>query len=384
MPPSGDGPVTAVPAGGADPRTIATLGSHTSGQLRRLGTVAGLSEADIGTYARVLTDYLGPVAARPLSLPPPSRTFLSDDHTPVEFSLSFQSGTAPSLRVLLEPGCGADSLAQDGRVGLEAVREMARRWNFGTGPLDEVRDLFLPPDPHGPLALWLALELRPGGVPAVKVYLNPSANGAERSAATVREALHRLGHRRAFAHLPPGTGYPFVALDLGDWAEPRLKVYVRHENLTAGQAGRMTRMEAGPGPASVEGFFRTAAGLGPDVRGLAKRPGLTCHSFTDTATGRPSGFTLHIPVRDYARHDGQVLERASRALRHHGMDASALARGLAAVTERRPEHGRGLIAYLALAHQRGRAPRVTAYLSSEAYGVRPPSLDGLRIPVGVG
>ena len=36
------------------------------------------------------------------------------------------------------------------------------------------------------------------------------------------------------------------------------------------------------------------------------------------------------------------------------------------------EDGAGLIAYLALVHERGRPPRVTAYLSSEAYGVRPP------------
>ncbi|MDT0609229.1 tryptophan dimethylallyltransferase family protein [Streptomyces lancefieldiae] len=364
-------------------RDAATLGALTSGQLRRLGTVAGLSEADVETYADVLTDSLGAVAGRSLHLPPPTRTFLSDDHTPVEFSLSFQPDAAPALRVLLEPGCGADSLAHNGRAGLEVIRAMARRWHFTTGPLERLQDLFLPTAPHGPLALWCALELRPGGVPAVKVYLNPAANGAERSAATVREALHRLGHRRAFAGLPQGSGYPFLALDLGDWEQPRAKVYVRHDNLTAGQAGRLSRMDRGPGPAAVEGFFRTAAGVGPDVTGLSRRPGLSCHSFTDTGSARPSGFTLHIPVRDYARHDGEALARATSVLRHHGMDASVLVRALAAVTERRPEDGVGLIAYLALAHQRGRAPRVTVYLSSEAYAVRPPVVEASRHAVAV-
>ncbi|MEJ1200293.1 MULTISPECIES: tryptophan dimethylallyltransferase family protein [unclassified Streptomyces] len=364
-------------------RGTQTLGAFTGGQLRRLGAVVGLSEADVETYARVLTDSLGPVAERPLSLPPPSRTFLSDDHTPVEFSLSFQPDAAPALRVLLDPGCGADSLARGGRVGLEAIRAMARRWHFTTGPLDDLEDLFLPPAPQGALALWCALELRPGGVPKVKVYLNPAANGAERSAGTVREALHRLGHRQAFANLPQGSGYPFLALDLGDWAEPRAKVYVRHEDLTAGQAGRLSRMSPGPGPAAIEGFFRTAAGLGPDVTGLSRRPGLSCHSFTDTAAARPSGFTLHIPVRDYAGHDGETLARAASVLRHHGMDASVPARALAALTDRRPEDGVGLIAYLALAHQQDRPPRVTAYLSSEAYAVRPPAVESVRHPVAV-
>ncbi|AQS72404.1 tryptophan dimethylallyltransferase family protein [Streptomyces pactum] len=367
----------------AGPRGTATLGAFTSGQLRRLGAVAGLCAADAETYAHVLADALGPVAGRPLNQPPPSRTFLSDDHTPVEFSLSFQMDEAPVLRVLLEPGCGADSLAQGGRVGLEVIRAMARRWNFTTGPLDELRDLFLPPDPQGPLALWCALELRPGGVPKVKVYLNPAANGAERSAGTVREALHRLGHRHAFDGLPQGSGYPFLALDLGDWEEPRAKVYVRHDGLTAGQAGRLCRMTPGPGPAAIEGFHRSAAGLGPGLTRLSGRPGLSCHSFTDTTTARPSGFTLHIPVRDYARHDGEALTRAAGVLRHHGMDASVLVRALAAVTDRRPEDGVGLIAYLALAHQQDRPPRVTAYLSSEAYAVRPPAVADDRRPVAV-
>jgi DMATS type aromatic prenyltransferase len=374
--------VTAAPRG-AGPRGTPTLGSLTGGQLRRLGAVAGLSGTDVETYAQVLTDSLGPVAERPLSLPPPTRTFLSDDHTPVEFSLSFRPDAEPSVRVLLEPGCGADSLARNGRVGLEAIRKMARRWHFTTDALDALQDLFVPPAPQGPLALWCALELRPGGVPKVKVYLNPAAGGAERSAATVREALHRLGHRQAFANLPQGGGYPFLALDLGDWAEPRVKVYVRHDHLTAGQAGRLSRMDSGPGPAEIEGFFRTAAGLGPDLTGLGGRPGLSCHSFTDTGTARPSGFTLHIPVRDYVRHDGEALARTKRVLRHHRMDASVLDRALAALTQRRPEDGVGLIAYLALAHQRDRPPRVTAYLSSEAYAVRPPVVETVRRPLSV-
>ncbi|MEV5516189.1 tryptophan dimethylallyltransferase family protein [Streptomyces flaveolus] len=366
--------------GGGPP---STLGAFTSGQLRRLGAVAGLSGTDVDTYARVLTDALGAQSDRSLALPPPNRTFLSDDHTPVEFSLSFQPGAAPALRVLLEPGCGADSLAHNGRVGLETVRAMAKRWNFTTGPLDAVRDLFLPRSPQGPLALWCALELRPGGVPKVKVYLNPAASGPERTVETVREALHRLGHRRAFATLPAADGYPFVALDLGDWEEPRVKVYLRHDDLTAGRAGRLSRMDPSPHPAAIEDFFLTAAGAATRVARLDGRPGLTCHSFTDTGTARPSGFTLHIPVRDYARHDGEALARGVSVLSRYGVGSPVLGRALAAVTGRRPEHGVGLIAYLALAHQQDRAPRVTAYLSSEAYAVRPPAVREVRDPVAV-
>ncbi|MGW7432248.1 tryptophan dimethylallyltransferase family protein [Streptomyces sp. NPDC054861] len=353
----------------------------------RLCEAAGLDGADSAAYARTVLAALGPVADRPLDLPPPDDSFLSDDHTPVEFSLSFTPQGDPTLRVLLEPGCGAGDMARNGRAGLRVVREMARRWGFGTRPLDEVEDLFFPPDPQGPLALWCALELLPGGVPKLKVYLNPAASGQERSAGTVREALHRLGHHRAFASLPDGDRHLFLALDLGAWEEPRVKVYLAHHDLSAGEAAGLSRLDGGPGRRAVTSFFHTAAALpeadaaagtdaldppAPDLR-LDRRPVQSCHAFTGTATGRPSGFTLYVPVRDYAAHDGEALDRAVSVLRDHGMDPVPLVRSVSALTSRRPEDGVGLIAYVGLAHHQGRPPRVTVYLSSEAYEVRKPA-----------
>jgi hypothetical protein len=355
----------------ATPGLPGTLGALTAGQLHRLCTVTGLGPDDADDYARTLLRALGPVADRPLDLPPATPTFLSDDHTPVEYSLSFTPGASPALRVLLEPGCGAGSLARSGRAGLDAVQEMARRWNFSTAALDEVQDLFLPPEPHGPLALWCALELRPGGVPKVKVYLNPAARGADLAAETVREALDRLGHRRAFTALPDGDRHLFFALDLGDWDEPRLKVYLAHQGLTADEAGALNRTEPGPDPEEIGTFFRLATGTGSGR--LDRRPGQSCHAFTESATGRPSGFTLYIPVRDYVRDDAEALERAVTVLDHYGMDSAPLLTAVPALTARRPEDGTGLVAYLGLAHQQGRPPRVTVYLSAEAYAVRPPA-----------
>ncbi|MFD0444757.1 tryptophan dimethylallyltransferase family protein [Streptomyces indonesiensis] len=341
----------------------ALLGDLATGQLTRLCHVAGLSEADTAAYTGVLIESLGATAGRPLALPPPSHTFLSDDHSPVEFSLAFLPGQTPDLRVLVEPGCSSgDDLAENGRAGLRSIHAMADRWGFSTDQLDRIEDLFLPPSPEGPLALWCALELRPGGVPGVKVYLNPSANGADRAAETVREALARLGHGQAFDSLPRAEGFPFFALDLGDWDAPRVKVYLKHPGLSPAEAGSLPRMTPAPGRERLEEFFRTVgalpAGDFADDEGadrLAGRPALTCHSFTETATGLPSGYTLHVPVRDYVRHDGEARERAVAVLRSNGMDSAALDRALAAVSPRPLGDGVGLIAYLALVHQHGLA-----------------------------
>ncbi|MGW1005635.1 tryptophan dimethylallyltransferase family protein [Streptomyces sp. NPDC002520] len=357
-----------------------TLGGHSVRQLLRLCETSGLSDDDATAYADTLLDALSTVAQRPLDLPPPSLSFLSDDHSPVEFSLSFLPDEAPTLRVLLEPGYGAGTLAQNGRAGLRFLREAAVRWNFSTDQVDKLEDLFFPDSPEGPLALWCALELRPGGVPKVKVYLNPAASGPDRTVDTVREALDRLGHRKAFDALPEADRPLFFALDLGDWDEPRVKVYLAHHDLSAAEAGGLSRMAGGPPAAQTEEFFRIAAGLVPGLGAdgdqderLTRRPVQSCHAFTETRTGLPSGFTLYVPVRDYARHDGEALARATALLEDQGIDATPLRHALSAVTPRRLEDGVGLIAYLSVAHQAGRPPRVSVYVSSEAYRVRPPA-----------
>ncbi|WP_319769761.1 tryptophanase [Streptomyces europaeiscabiei] len=378
--------MSATGSGTGRTRRDRTLGALVTGQLLRLCEASGLARADAETYAHVLTDSLGAVAERSLDLPPPSRSFLSDDSTPVEFSLSFTPDAPPRVRVLLEPGCGAESLRENGRTGLRVVRSMARRWGFATEQLDALEDLFLPPDPQGPLALWIALELSPGGVPKVKVYLNPAATGARRAAETVREALDRLGHRQAFGMLPSADGYPFFALDLGDWAAPRVKIYATHHGLPVTGTGGLCRMESGPDSETLEEFLRTAGGFGdgtgqpsaPEAR-FDRRPVLTCHSFTRT-TGGPTGFTLHVPVRDYARDDVEALRWAGSVLGRHGLDTGALDRPLAAVTPRPLRDGAGLIAYVALAHEQNQPPRVTTYISSEAYEVRPPNTPSENTP----
>lgn len=362
------------------PRTAShgTLGGLTAGQLNRLCAAAGLGPGDTRGYVEAVVAALGDVAARPLDLPPATPTFLSDDHSPVEYSLSFTPGRAPVLRVLLDPGGGEGDLARGGRAGLDVVRGLARRWNFSTGRLDDLADLFLPPDPRGPFALWCALELRPGGVPKVKVYLNPAARGTKRSTETVREALRRLGHRHAFDALPPSDRFLFLALDLGDWDEPRVKVYLAHQDVPADEAATLSRTADGAGHAEFRDFFHTVTGSrGDGAEGdaaLLRRPFQSCHAFTETASGLPSGFTFYVPVRDHAQHDGQALERAVAVLERHGMDPCPLVRAVPAVTGRPLTEGVGLLAYVSLATQQGRPPRVTVYVSAEAYRVRPPNV----------
>ncbi|MFM9588187.1 tryptophan dimethylallyltransferase family protein [Streptomyces scabiei] len=364
------------------------LGGFTAGQLGRLCEAAGIDARRRLAHQRVLYELLGPAAARPLTDPPPSPSYVSDDHTPVEYSLTFPTDAAPVLRVLVDPGCAARNLTDNARTAWAAAGRLAAQWGVRPTELARVSDLFLPPAPHGPLTLWCALELRAEGTPRIKLYLNPGARGAERSLETVREAMARLGHEQAFEPLhrylrprfPERAGLMFFALDVGPWPRPRAKVYVVHPHATAADAAEAARLVPAASPRKVAEHCRRIGGDGP----FDRLPLLSCYAFTDEGErkGRrkgevrgPTGHTVHVPVRACVRDDRAARDHAVRLLRRHGVCGAPLDRALAALTVRPLDAGVGLISYLSLVQAARQAPRITVYLSSEAYRVFPPRTD---------
>jgi DMATS type aromatic prenyltransferase len=353
-----------------------TLGAHLSGQLRRLRAVVGMTDLD-GKYEDSLHDLLGPAWHRLLTLPPPSPSFVSDDHTPAEFSLAFSGAARPTVRVLVEPGSTGATLAENGHMGWEALERLALRWGFSTDPLRGVADLFFPATPDGDFALWCALDLRSSEAPGTKVYVNPRACGPELSEQIVEEALARCGYmqawprlRHAAARVSESDEFRFFAMDLGHWKSPRTKVYIAHHGVDANSVAEVSRMLPGKEhPQQVAEFCRTAGGR----KQFDRRPLLSCLTFAREDLQHPSGYTLHVPVRDYAADDQVARDRAVAALERHGLRTRVLDRALAAMTPRQLTNGVGLISYLALVVQsRGRPPRATVYLCPEAYRVRPP------------
>lgn len=381
-PPPASGPLPGIT--GPDGRTAARsdrdlLGGFVAAQLGRLCDVVGIDAPRRTAHQQVLCDLLGPAAARPLACPPPSPSFVSDDHTPVEFSLTFPVGAAAGLRVLADPGCAAGTLSGNARTAWAAVGRLAAQWGFRLDELTRVSDLFLPPVPHGPLTLWCALELRPGGPPGLKLYLNPGARGAGRSLETVEDAMARLGHGPAFepvrcylkSRFPERASIMFFALDVGSWAEPRVKVYVAHHHATAADAGDAARLVPGACPDRVADLCRRIGGDEP----FSRLPLISCYSFTGADAGRPTGHSIHVPVRAYVRDDQAARDHAVRLLGEYGVPSAPLDRALAALTARHLSAGVGLISYLSLVQAGRQAPRITAYFSSEAYRVFPPRQD---------
>ncbi|MEU3854323.1 tryptophan dimethylallyltransferase family protein [Streptomyces sp. NPDC029554] len=367
------------PSARTDPRT--TLGEHLRGQVRRLCESAGIADPPDGSGLPLLDliGLLGPAALRPLGAGPPSPSFVCDDHSPAELSLAFGGATPVAVRLLVEPGCTATTLEENGRLGRRALAALATRRGFSTEPVRRVEDLFFPPVMQGSFALWCAMEQRrePRAPVGVKVYVDPRAHGRERSAQVAEEALARFGFGRAWPAFreratrrgPGRDEILFFALDLGDWHTPRIKVYVAHHDVTASEAQDVARLLPGGEARRVRDFCRTVGG---DPGRFTHRPLVSCLSYTGRDSEHPGGHTVHVPVRDYVPHDGVARDRATAVLRRLGMDAGVVDRALAAMTSRRPADGVGLIAYVSLVQSTWQPPRVNVYLSPEAYTVRPP------------
>ncbi|GAA0460508.1 DMATS family aromatic prenyltransferase [Streptomyces stramineus] len=343
--------------------------------MRRLCHVAGVADP-ARAYRSSLRDLLGPAAQRPLVAAPPSPSAVSDDHTPAEFSLAMPGSGPPSVRVLADPGCTASGLAAGGRVGREALERLARRWGFSTGPLRRIEDLFFPAAPEGTFALWCAMELRQREGPGFKAYVDPAAQGPGRSAQVVEEALARLGYGRAWpalrrhaaARFPDADRFAFFAVDLGFWTAPRVKVYVAHHGFGSDEVRRFASLLPDGAPQQVADFCRVVGGTDR----FDRHPLVSCFSFTADDPHAPGGYALHVPVRDYAPDDRVARDRAMAVILRLGIAPGFLDRALAAMTSRRLSDGVGLISYLSLTQEGRRQPRVTAYLSPEAYQVGRP------------
>src|SRR5437588_8538288 len=316
------------------------LGDHTHWQLRRLCRAVGL-EGFQDLYAGLMREFLGPAATGVVGVTPAWESQISDDHTPVEYSISFDMGRTPRLRFLVEPSGRRPDLGANMQAGLQVLELLADRYQFPLDRLSMLQDLFFPRRPHGTFGLWLAAELGTSGAPRFKVYLNPSVHGPDRASQVVGEALARLGFGDAFLSLlrygvprnPQLDRFYIFSLDLGSpWGRPRAKVYIRHEGFSAAEVALTACAVPGVSPESIAQFCGLLGGPGP----FTARPLISCYSFVEGDRERPSAYTLHLPIRDYVLHDADARNRASAALDCYGFDASVLGRALAGVTRRRP------------------------------------------------
>jgi len=294
---------------------------------------------------------------------------ISDDNTPVEFSVAMADGQA-EVRALFEPEGEAPTLAAYRAAGLEFNHRLEREFGADLRRFREVQHLFLPEQMSGPFAVWSSAVFRPGRPPAFKAYFNPNAQGAENAGDLVHEALHRLGLGRAWSSLaqhilargPKLDELKYFALDLSSEAQARVKVYVRHHAASPDDLEFATVPAHSHVPGETLSFVRAMSG---GTGRLNARAAFTCSSFNGDADDRPAATTVYVPVCAYARDDARVHQRVREYLVAQGGDPTLYDSVLASYANRPLDAGVGMQSWVAMRRQEEEV-RLTVYLATEA------------------
>lgn len=364
-----------------------SLYEHVSGQLHRLCGAIGLPPHVPLAGLRALID---PIAGRSLAEPPLWPTGVSDDHTPIEYSIACDAGTAPVLRILGETIASQPSRRANLWAALQLVDTLAARLDLALDRFHRVRQVFLDAEPQDDFAMWFSLVHRPDSEQEVKIYFNPDTQGARRAPHLVAEALRRLHLSRAYATalaygVRPGQlgdldRFAFFALDLHSRPHSRIKVYLSHFDAGVDDMVRACGAVPGVDSGAVRDFLELTGCTGP----LTQRPLVSGYTFVDSDTDRPSTYSLYLPIRDYVSDDEQARELVLSVLRRFELDTAPIERAIDAVAGRPLADGVGLIAHVSLRLAAGKPPGVTVYLSSEAYEVCPPRRRVEQVAAEVG
>jgi DMATS type aromatic prenyltransferase len=347
-----------------------SLGAFGESRLGALCQALGLSGQQANEARALFRLISSSWANYPVGSRPPFRNDITDDGTPFEFSVGFET-EKPELRLLFESQLtnGKLSPRSSWEAGINLQRQLQQQGLINTDRFDRIAPLFAPgSSPALPrFSLWHAAVLRCGAPSLYKAYVNPEILGAEHAAARLSEALAELGMAAPWRfiqeRLPSDTRIPYLSVDLDAAPHARVKVY-----LTATHADAVDTLLAGCGnsrPGQAREWLRALTGFDGEYR---ERPILICYAFAGAAAHTPNA-TVHVPIRSYVSNDEEALKRAVPLLakasaRQLTAAMSGLARGPLAET-------RGILSYVSL-RAGAECVRVTAYLAPGAYGVSAP------------
>lgn len=300
---------------------------------------------------------------------------ISDDHTPVEFSVAIAEGRC-EVRVLFEPQGDRPTLASYREAALAFHAKLERDHGVDLSRFRRVEDLFVPETMTGGFAVWSSLVFRHDGAIQYKSYLNPQARGAAYAYALVEEGLSRLGFdaawhavaRRVARRGPYLDELKYLALDLDRSRTARVKVYARHHSATIDEIEQACSASAEYVPGEV-GAFVAAMTQGEQV--LQSRAVFTCSAFTSRDPERPAASTFYLPVCAYADNDLEVRRRVSSFMAHDPASQAIYREVLDGYTTRGLESGVGLQSWAAVRRLCGQS-RLTVYLSTESRRIYTP------------
>jgi DMATS type aromatic prenyltransferase len=337
-------------------------------RLQALCEAVGYDASEISTVQRFFSVMSDGWGAQRIGSSPPWLSEITDDHTPFEFSVALEEG-APEVRFLIEAQNSPTTLQTSWDDGVALNERLKKEFGIPLERFNLVKELFEPRDPAARFSLWHAFCLKPGGKPAIKLYLNPRARGSEHANEIIKEALARLGFANAWRFISEVAmrrgeldQVVYFSLDLSAHRAARIKVYIAHKDANAEDIEYIMSQAKEYVPGEAYEFYRKLQG--DEARFQVPRGAQTCLSFTSDDDERPYGVQLYVPVRCYAENDQDAMTRIASALdpRRYAL----LDQAVQALAHRPLESGVGLIQWAAMRREGGRM-RTTFYLATEAY-----------------
>jgi len=356
-------------------RALPRLVDFAAGRFRNLCAGAGFGR-ETESSVETLRSLLSCCGDLPVSCAPTDWVSeISDDNTPIEFSVAIADGST-EVRALFEPQGAEPTLGSYREAGLALNARLEREFGADLRRFRQIQDLFLPENMQGPFAVWSSVVFRRGKPPAFKAYFNPNACGPNNAAYLVEEALDRLGLGQTWGNLSRHIlargvqldELKYFALDLSNEVQARVKIYVRHHAASPDDLEYASQPALSYVPNEARDFVRAMRG-GNDR--LHARAAFTCSSFTGEVDHCPTATTVYVPVCAYARDDERVRLRIRRYLIAQGGDPRPYDSVLSSYANRRLDLGVGMQSWAALRRHGGQV-RLTVYLATEANRVFEP------------
>lgn len=346
--------------------------------LSPLCAAAGL-EARLGEVIEafeLLTEGWG---EQPIPAVPRWESDVCSDHSPFEPSIAL-SPRGNVLRILVEAQGSEPTRAAQASAGRAMTQRIGRRWGFDTQRCELLEELFLDarsPEgsaPAGRFGIWHALEFHPEREkPSVKVYCDLSSWGPELASALTEEALQRIGFADAWPVMadattrrcPPKDQLAYFSIDLDSSPNARVKLYLRHHEVTAEHLDVLFRSARNYRPESVKQALRSlGVGAGPYLA----RPVVSSFAFTPSARNQPTSATLYFPLESYVDGDAQALARLLAFNADFDLPTTSLEAAVRGLAPKPLEDLQGLVSYVSFREEQNTA-RSTVYFSPLAYGV---------------
>lgn len=351
-----------------------SLGEYAAGRLKALCLVAGFG-AGADRAARTFRDLIAPWGDDARGKSTGWLSEISDDNTPIEFSVAIADGSI-EVRALFEAQGEEPTLSSYRKAGLALTERLEHDYGADLSRLRRLKDLFLPETMRGPFAIWHSVVFSRTHGASFKAYLSPQAHGRARATDLVREGLERLGLGHAWPSLAKSTlrrgpvldELKYFALDLTSDTQARVKIYVRHHESTPEDLEAAASAAATYVPSEARDFAR--AMRGGDER-LTVRAPFSCSSFVGATESRPASTTVYVPVCAYARDDQAVQNRVREYMTSRGADPAPYIAILHGFANRPLDSGVGMQSWMAFRRYAGVA-RLTVYLASEANRIYPP------------